>query len=140
MMIYCYVCPACGTYREEMQEINQPHVLGCECGVDMERSYWAENKSISGDTCAGCSNQTGYDESLGIEIRSRQHRQEEMKKRGLEPYTPDPEQKAFRKEMMYSIKHGKNDPNLGSAMTALKKESARARMKQAIKEVNSKKD
>ena len=138
MMIYTFSCPCCSLVREELMEVSEPHVLKCECGTDMDRYWQADLPAIQGDTCAGCSNQTGYDESLGIDIRSRQHRKEEMKKRGLEPYVPEPEQKAFRKELAYVHKHGKGDPAVGPAMTDIRKESGRARMKQAIKEVNKK--
>jgi hypothetical protein len=137
-MVYTYICPFCSELREEIQEINEPHVLKCECGMDMDRHWKADLPSIAGDTVAHGCDQRGYDETLGCYIHSRGQRRELMKQKGLEPYTPDPEQKAFRQDMLYDIKHGKNDPALGPALTAKRKESGRARMRQAIREVKKK--
>jgi hypothetical protein len=137
-MIYTYICPCCSELREEVQGINEPHVLKCMCGMDMDRHWKSSLPNIAGDTVAAGCDQRGYDETLGEYIHSRGQRRELMKKKGLEPYTPEPEQKAFRKELLYNTKHGKNDPSLGQTQVAIQRESGRARMKQAIREVKKK--
>jgi len=132
-VIYTYKCPACRTIREEIQGVNDHHSLKCPvCGIDMDRDWQADLPSIQGDTCAGGCNYMGYDETLGVELRGRTHRNQVMKEKGFREYTPDPKMKAYRDEIGYVQKHAQHsDRKARRAVQQLGKEAGRSR-RQAI--------
>jgi hypothetical protein len=54
----------------------------------MDRHWQADLPAIQGDTVAGCVDYSGFDIGLGEHVRSRTHRNEIMKAKGLVEYTP----------------------------------------------------
>lgn len=109
MPLYSIQCPKCYDTDEHFMGINDEALrVSCtHCGAYMtradNRNYAADNIGISGDTCAGSENYSGFDDGLDMEIRSRTHRKQVMAERELTEYVPDTEAKAARTEARYIL-------------------------------------
>lgn len=132
-MIYCFTCPACGTYREierMMADRNLP--VECACGVSMERVYTVPD--IVGETCAGSHWTPWYDETLGCYVDSKRTQQEALKRQGLKIAEPNPD----LAEARYIRKHasGKNDKEARRAVqqhaASVKRKKNRQRIHEAV--------
>ena len=104
MPIYTLECPNCCLRSEHILGMNDSldNLIECPmCGEDMtrrnDRIY--DVPLIQGDTVAGGSNYAGYyDEGMNEYVKSKAHRAELMKQKGLVEYSPDPEMKKHRDE------------------------------------------
>jgi len=143
MPIYTLQCKACHSLSEHIMGMLDGHEseIKCPtCGERMNRrdnrAYWAEGIQIQGDTVAGGCSYDYYDENLGVHVRSKQHRKDEMLKQGLREYAPDPEIKKYRDEARY-IKSSapKGDREAGAAARKLAKEAQVVRRKKQISRV-----
>ena len=146
MPLYSLECDSCDHLDEYLQEVKDTDVeVACEnCGRPLtrrdNRAYYADRIAIRGDTCAGCSDMSNYfDDGLGEFVKSRTHRAEIMKKKGLTDYAPDPKIQRHMDEQSYILKQaGGKDP---AAVIAARAEGATADKKRkalAIKETISK--
>jgi hypothetical protein len=141
MPCYSLFCPNC----EQVSE----HVMGCDdvslhvkCPVcarsltrQLNRDLVADVRTIhiQGDTVAGGCSYDYYDENLGVQVRSKQHRKEEMLKQGLREYSPDPEFKKIRDERMYIKKHSnRRDPEAKAQLKSLSVEAQHKRRKKQV--------
>jgi len=133
------------------------YTLRCKCGM-RDEFYFDANADVKETLCEMCgealsvknnrdwradapqlqTETVGYtynywDEGLGCHVKSKQHRKDEMEKRGLEPYTPDPELQKHRKEMLYAKKHGaKDDVQTHEAVQRESRAASSKRMGRAI--------
>lgn len=140
-MLYTLQCRACesvedynmGMYDTDLEVI-------CEgCGLSMTRRVnrvWEPNYQIQGDTVPrGCSYDY-WDGNLGVRVKSKRHRADEMKRQGLRDYSPDPELKKYRDEARYVREHAPNG-DLGAyrAANSLYKEATTVRQRRNIDRV-----
>ncbi len=110
-------CPACG---EKMTRLEHKKYAGMKI-------------QIQGDTVAGGCTYDYYDDNLGCQINSKQHRLDEMKKQGLTEYTPDPVMKAHRDEQAYIKKNSKaGDAQAARAINKEKKAAKTKRQEAAV--------
>lgn len=140
-MIYKLQCPACSFADEYWMGMHdQDAEVSCEkCGTMVSRKLhrvWEPTFQIQGDTVPrGCSYDY-WDENLGVRVKSKGHRQDEMKRQGLREYAPDPEMKARRDEARYIRAHApKNDRDAAAAARKLYKEAGSIRRQKKIDEV-----
>lgn len=105
MPIYSLRCPLCNRLDEYILDRNEGwHSVKCtNCLADINRrqhrDYKADAVVVKGDTCSdSCNMSDYYDEGMGEHVRSRTHRRELMKRKGLREYAPDPEMKKHRDE------------------------------------------
>jgi len=132
-MLHDLQCPKCEMVSEHLLGKDDRWVeVKCPgCGVKMTRG---DNKKyagmiihIQGDTVAGGCNYNYYDENLGCQIGSKQHRADEMKKQGVREYAPDPVIKAHRDEQRYIKKN--SNPGDAQAAKAIQVEKKAAQYK-----------
>lgn len=115
MAWYTLECPECGVVDEyQFEAILDDKQDDCvECGhrlyTTKNRLYSIDKPRIEGETCSGSCSYEGYDEGMGEYVSGKQHRAELMKKKGLEPFSPDPAMKKHRDEARYIRKDGKGD-------------------------------
>lgn len=109
-MIYKLRCPSClgcDDYNMAMNDVDL--VVPCEfCGADVSRKtcrVWEPTFQIQGDTVPGGCSYDYWDGNLGVRVKGKRHRQDEMKRQGLREYAPDPELKAARDEANYIRSH-----------------------------------
>lgn len=140
-MIYKLQCQECGKSEDYHLAMNDVAAeVPCEkCGAAVSRRLhrvWEPTFQIQGDTVPrGCSYDY-WDENLGVRVKSKGHRQDEMKRQGLREYAPDPEMKARRDEARYIRDHApKNDRDAAAAARKLYKEAGSVRRKKKIEEV-----
>lgn len=140
-MIYALKCPSCMTvddYHLGMNDVDA--VVICEkCGAEVSRRscrVYEPTFQIQGDTVPrGCSYDY-WDENLGVRVKSKGHRAEEMKRQGLREYAPDPEMKKRRDEARYVREHApRGDREAAAAIRNLNKEAGSIRRERKIKEV-----
>jgi putative FmdB family regulatory protein len=130
MPLYDLKCPDCQMVSEHIMGVqDQWLIVKCpHCGHGLRRGdhkhYEGMRIQIQGDTVAGGCNYNYYDEELGCQIKNKQHRADEMKKQGLQDYSPNPEYKKFRDEQRYIKKHSK--PGDADAAAALKQQQKAA--------------
>ena len=141
-MIYKLQCPKCETAAEYWLGMNDKSAVveceNCEAEVSrIEHRVWEATYQIQGDTVPrGCSYDY-WDGNLGVRVKSKAHRADEMRRQGLRDYTPDPELKVARDEAEYIRTHaGPKDSGWKKAAgdvvkTASKKKQA-ARVKEMI--------
>lgn len=141
MPIYCGECGSCGKVSEFLFGANDPRTCHCpECGDKFEleghRRWDMERVNISGDTCAGSVNYSGYyDEGLGEYVLSRSHRKLLMDEKGLTEYSPDPEMKKHRDEARYIREHARpGDPSAAAAARKEYKTAADKRTRRLVDE------
>lgn len=147
MPFYTMVCPKCGHVEEYLQGANDVCVvLQCaNCSADITRRdnrlYAADVPVIQGSTVAGGCNYDGYfDEGLGLWVKSKRHRAEEMKKQGLQEYSPDPEFAKHRDEAKYIRKHApKGDKEAVTAAREQYKIADEKRKRRAVRSAIQKK-
>lgn len=107
MPLYTMRCDDCQKVSEHIMGMDDNFVMvKCPmCGLllsrEKNRDWRADRPQIQGDTVAGGCNYNYYDENLGVQITSKQHRQSEMRRQNLREYSPDPEFSAIRKEKRY---------------------------------------
>ncbi len=100
-MIYKLQCPKCEVASEYWLGVHDVDVeVPCEaCGAAVSRKLhrvWEPTFQIQGDTVPrGCSYDY-WDENLGVRVKSKAHRADEMKRQGLRDYAPDPEMEKKR--------------------------------------------
>jgi hypothetical protein len=114
-------------------------MVDCEnCGHGLKRStdraYYAERIAIRGDTCAGCDDQSNYyDDGLGEFVKSRTHRKDIMKRKGLTEYAPDPKVQRHLDEQTYIMKSiDKTDPSAVNAARSEGKKADKVRKTRAV--------
>ena len=147
MPFYTLICQKCGRVEEVLQGVNDAAVvLQCaSCGADItrreNRAYAADMPLIQGDTVAGGCNYDGYfDDGMGLWIKGKRHRAEEMKKRGLTEYSPSSEYAKHRDEAKYIRAHApKNDKAALNAAREQYKIADEKRKRQAIRSAIQKK-
>jgi hypothetical protein len=139
MPIYTLDCYRCSKtsehimhHDEHRMEVKCPH---CAASLTRHehRAWGIDGRSmqIQGDTVAGGCDYNYYDDNLGVHLRGKQHRKDEMARQGLREYSPDPELKAGRDEAHYIRQHSRpGDPgvvdSVHKAITApLKKQRER---------------
>jgi len=113
MPIYTLICGNCSQYSEHVMNSDQHmHEVKCPvCGVALtrmaNRAWMVDGPSMQmqGDTVPGGCSYDYWDPNLGVRVRSKQHRKDEMLKQGLSEYSPDPEFKAIRDEASYIKAH-----------------------------------
>jgi len=128
MPLYSLECKECGDLDEHLQGSQDSNLIVlCDmCGAEMtrlgNRAYYADPINIQGDTCAGSENYSNYfDDGLDTFVKSRDHRKQIMKDRGLTEYEPTSEGKAARKESAYIRKNAA--PNDTKALEAARQQS-----------------
>jgi hypothetical protein len=138
-VIYKLRCPNCleaDDYNLAMDDVDA--VVPCEfCGMDVSRKtdrVWEPTFQIQGDTVPrGCSYDY-WDENLGVRVKSKGHRIDEMKRQGLREYAPDPEMQKYRDEARYIKSHAAaNDRDAAAAARKLSKEAGSVRRRNNIK-------
>ena len=143
-MIYKLRCPQCNSaedYNLAMNDVDAE--VACEkCGAQVFRKYhriWEATFQIQGDTVPrGCSYDY-WDENLGVRVKSKAHRADEMNRQGLREYAPDPEMKKYRDEARYIRSHApKDDREVAAAARKLSKEAGSIRRRNNIKAVMAK--
>ena len=138
-MIYKLQCPDCSFTDEHWMGMHDQNAeVACEkCGAVVSRKLhrvWEPTFQIQGDTVPrGCSYDY-WDENLGVRVKSKAHREDEMKRQGLREYAPDPEMKKYRDEARYIRSHApKNDREVAAATRKLSKEAGSVRRRKNIK-------
>ena len=139
MPLYDLTCPTCEMDSEHLMGMNDNLVLiKCPgCGEKMTRQkhkkYAGMKIQIQGDTVAGGCTYDYYDENLECHITSKQHRQREMDRQGLQEYTPDPVQKAHRDEQAYVKRNSSpGDADAAKAIRREKKAAIKKRQRAAV--------
>ncbi len=142
MPFYDLKCPDCGTVSEHIMGLEDQWVLvKCpECAHGMTRGdhkdYGGMRVQIQGDTVSGGCDYSGYyDDGLDTYITSKGQRDDEMKKQGLRPYSPDPEMKKHRTEQTYIRKH--SNPGDAEAAKAIRTEVRAASVKRRTKQIDN---
>jgi len=133
-MIYELECD-CGAHSDHIMMMDEMEkwVKCPECGADICRRHHRvyTPPMIQGDTVSGGCNYDYYDPNLECHIRSKKHREDEMKRQGLREYSPDPVMKKHRDE----VRHIRNntEPGDAAAAAAIRKEhkAADTKRKQA---------
>ena len=138
-MIYKLQCPECGQQDEyHLAMCDSGAVVTCEnCSAAVYRSLhrvYEPTFQIQGDTVPrGCAYDY-WDENLGVRVKSKAHRADEMKRQGLRDYAPDPEMKKYRDEARYVRSHAPvNDRDAAAAARKLSKEAGSVRRRNNIK-------
>lgn len=142
MPLYDLTCPECALDSEHLMGMDDNSALmKCpHCGARMTRQehkkYHGMRVQIQGDNVPrGCSYDY-WDDGLDCHIKNRQHREDEMKRQGLEPYSPDPEMKAHRAEQRYIKKNSKpGDASAAKAVLAEKRAAQTKRREKAVSRV-----
>lgn len=140
-MIYALKCPSCMTvddYHLGMNDVDA--VVICEkCGAEVSRRscrVYEPTFQIQGDTVPRGCNYDYWDGNLGVRVRSKAHRAEEMKRQGLREYAPDPEMKKFRDEARYIKSHApKGDLEASAAAKSLHKQAQTLRTSRQVDRV-----
>jgi len=133
MPLYDLICPKCDTTSEHLLGMDDQwlHVKCPSCGEKMTRGsnkkYAGMKIMIQGDTVAGGCTYDYFDENLDCQIRSKRHRAEEMKRQGVQEYTPDPVMRGHRLEQKYIRENSK--PGDIEAAKAIHKEKKAAQTK-----------
>lgn len=137
-MIYKLQCPWCAAAEDYNLGMNDTDaVVPCDrCGGDVLRRahrVWEPTFQIQGDTVPrGCSYDY-WDENLGVRVKSKAHRADEMKRQGLRDYAPDPEMKKYRDEARYIRSHAPvGDRDAAAASRNLSKEAGSVRRRKNI--------
>ena len=125
-MLYDLEC-SCGEVSEHWMGMNdEDKIVDCpDCGEQIcRRKHRVPNTfGLLGCHSPGSAipNYNGYyDEGMGIYIRSKEHRAEEMKVRGLTEFNPDPTMQKHRDEIKNIKKHSR--PSDLEAQVAIQKE------------------
>lgn len=140
-MIYKLKCPSClgcDDYNMAMNDVDA--VVPCEfCGAEVSRKtcrVWEPTFQIQGDTVPGGCSYDYWDGNLGVRVKGKRHRQDEMKRQGLREYAPDPEMKKYRDEARYVKSHASAaDPDARAAVRAINKEAGNVRRRRNIERV-----
>ena len=127
-MIYKLRCPQCNSAEDYNLAMN-----------DVDAEVACEKCGAQGDTVPrGCSYDY-WDENLGVRVKSKAHRADEMNRQGLREYAPDPEMKKYRDEARYIRSHApKDDREVAAAARKLSKEAGSIRRRNNIKAVMAK--
>jgi len=109
-VIYKLQCPKCGKQDEyHLAMCDSGAVVTCDnCSSAVYRSLhrvYEPTFSIQGDTVPGGCSYDYWDGNLGVRVKSKAHRADEMKRQGLREYAPDPELKVARDEAEYIRTH-----------------------------------
>jgi len=124
--IFTLSCDGCGFIDEYVFDaLEENKHCPCEkCGdvlyTKQNRIYLNDIPQINGETVSKGMSYNYYDESLDVHITSKQHRKDEMKRKGLTDYHPDPKMKAHRDEARYIRERSK--PGDADARAAIQKE------------------
>jgi hypothetical protein len=109
------------------------HEAFCQkCGIKMERVFYPAY--LTGDLPQTKGTVCGYDESLGVELRGRAHREAIMRERGLAEFVPDPQMQAYREEIKYVEKHAPGRDGR-AAVARLRSEMGTKRRERNVKRV-----
>jgi len=137
-MLYEMECD-CGHRDEYMMAMDEVEkwVKCTSCGAEIcrrhHRVFHGMRLNIQGDTVSGGCNYDYYDEHLETHIKSKQHRKDEMKRQGVEEYSPDPEMKKLRQESQYIRKHSRDgDVDAVNAVKAKDNEAVSKRRKAIV--------
>ena len=121
-------CPRCELTSEHMMGPHDENLnIPCpKCQYIMTRrvhqDYRGKRIQIHGDTCAGaCDMSNYYDDALDMHIKSRDHRKEVMKEKGLVDYAAEPDMAAARKEGRYILNNAPKGDK--TALHAARKQS-----------------
>jgi hypothetical protein len=140
-VIYKLQCPKCETAGEYLLGMHESDaVVPCDkCGAEVSRQahrVWEASYQIQGDTVPrGCSYDY-WDGNLGVRVKSKAHRADEMKRQGLRDYAPDPELKAARYEAEYIHTHaGPKDSGVKEAASGVVKAASQKKQAARIKEM-----
>jgi hypothetical protein len=143
-MIYKLICPKCHKADEHCLSMHDVNVsVPCEfCGAEVSRKVdrvWEPTFSIQGDTVPGGCSYDYIDGNLGVRVKSKRHRQDEMKRQGLREYAPDPELKAARDEAHYIRTHaGPNDLGAPAAAKLVTTQASKKKQAARIKDMMDK--
>ena len=140
-MIYKLRCPTCrkaDDYHLAMNDVDA--VVPCEsCGHEVSRRenrVWEPTFQIQGDTVPGGCSYDYWDGNLGVRVKSKGHRQDEMKRQGLREYAPDPELKKYRDEARYVRTHAPaGDTAAKMAAHRLYREASAVRKQRVVDDV-----
>lgn len=136
MPMYGLICPVCNNPSEHIMGANDVSLeVKCPCCArpltrELHRDWPTDGRtiSISGDTCAGSFNYAGYDETLGCEVRGKQHREELAKQQGLVEYTPDPVMERYREDIRHVRRNSSpTDPQAHLAIRKTGREMSKKR-------------
>jgi len=123
MGIFTLSCDGCGFIDEYIFDAREDNKnCPCEnCGDTLytksNRIYHSDIPQINGETVAGGMKWSYFDDALGVQIENKQHRADEMEKRGLTEFVPDPVMKAHRDEARYiRERSGKGDADAQAAI------------------------
>ena len=123
MAFYDLEC-GCGAISEHMMGMNETDVMvscpACGSKICRRDNMVFYPPQIQGETVAGGMSWNYYDENLGEQVKSKQHRKDLMEKKGLVEYSPDPAMKKHRDEARYIKSISK--PGDASARAAIRKE------------------
>jgi hypothetical protein len=143
-VIYKLRCPNCleaDDYNLAMDDVDA--VVPCEfCGMDVSRKtdrVWEPTFSIQGDTVPGGCSYDYWDGNLGVQVKGKRHRQDEMKRQGLREYAPDPELKAARDEAHYIRTHSRaGETSAKEAASQIVKTASKKKQAARIKDMMDK--
>ena len=147
--MYGLICPVCNKPSEHIMGANDVSMeVKCPCCArpltrELHRDWPGDGRTIriSGDTCAGCFNHAGYDETLGVEVRSKQHREALMAEKGLVEYSPSTLQKSLSEDIRHIKKNSvPNDPQAKLALHKVGKSAAKKRQSMGMDEATRKAD
>lgn len=136
MAFYTMEC-GCGCMAEYEMSPSGPLTCGCQqCGAELDvrrNRVWqidGPSMSFSGLPTTGAVFDGYYDESLETYVKSKQHRQDVMDRRGLSEFEPDPEMKRHRDEAKYIKSQApKGDPGAAAAARREHKTASEKRTK-----------
>lgn len=143
-MRYDLLCKECGLIDEHIMGMNDKDlVVHCSgCGAEMTRRdnfIPTSAPQVIGITSGNVRNASydGYfDPGLGLWVKSKEHRTEEMKKRGLAEYSLEGKAKAFDEEKKY-IRRNSNpgDRESAAAIAKINKAEDKARRTDSVNAV-----
>ena len=140
MPIYGLLCDCCGEASEHIMGSNEMcREMKCPaCAEPLTREKNRDPNDwltigIQGDTCANCVDYTGYDEGLEANVRSRTHRKDIMKAKGLSEYVPNKRTSDMLGEMRHIRRNAPpKDPEAIKAMRQVAVDADRKRKREVI--------
>jgi putative FmdB family regulatory protein len=144
MPIYELECDYCGLRSEHHLGMNDSLDDWLDCPQCTGKICRRHNRiysvpTIQGDTVAGGCSYEYFDDGLGEYVKSKKHRKELMKEKGLTEYNPDPELQKHRDEAMYIRKNSNiKEPGALAAVRKEHKTAADKRRDRIVKKTFSK--
>lgn len=132
-MIYTYACPECHKVHEVARMVDERDLpYECDCGAVADRIFNPGTLSIS---CDGEWAHTNT--NWGVDVRGKQHWQDEMKKRGEVPFEHQPETKEVLTRGKDAFRHARRGDAVAreetkGMMTEAHKKMRRRRIRAAL--------